>query len=124
MSVVLIVDDDPDVVEAMAMVLESEGYEVVSAADRDRALELAARRDPVLVIVDYRLPGVDPAELVAAIRAASVAKVALCTGAEGAEALGHATGADAVLSKPFSIEALLSLAESAARAHATPVVTP
>jgi len=52
MSKILIVDDDPDFVEATRMVLESEGYEVVSAADSDEGLRKAKDETPDLVILD------------------------------------------------------------------------
>jgi CheY-like chemotaxis protein len=52
MSKILIVDDDPDFVEATRMVLESEGYDVVSAADSDEGLRKAKEESPDLVILD------------------------------------------------------------------------
>ncbi|MFO7917534.1 MAG: response regulator [Anaerolineae bacterium] len=52
MSKILIVDDDPDFVEATRMVLESEGYEVISASDGDEGLRKAKEERPDLVILD------------------------------------------------------------------------
>lgn len=52
MSKILIVDDDPDFVETTRMVLESEGYEVISAADGDEGLRKAKEELPDLVILD------------------------------------------------------------------------
>ncbi|MBC7236351.1 MAG: response regulator [Chloroflexi bacterium] len=52
MSKILIVDDDPDFVEATRLVLESAGYQVISAADGDEGLRKAREEKPDLVILD------------------------------------------------------------------------
>lgn len=52
MSKILVVDDDPDFVEATRLVLESAGYQVVSAADGDEALRKVRTEQPDLVILD------------------------------------------------------------------------
>jgi len=52
MKRILVVDDDPDFVEATRMVLESAGYEVISAADGDEGLQKARNDKPDLVILD------------------------------------------------------------------------
>jgi CheY-like chemotaxis protein len=52
MSKVLVVDDDPDFVEATRLVLESAGYQVISAADGDEGLARARQEQPDLVILD------------------------------------------------------------------------
>jgi len=52
MSKILIVDDDPDFVEATRMVLESAGYSVASAADGDEGLQQVAAEKPDVVILD------------------------------------------------------------------------
>lgn len=52
MAKILIVDDDPDFVEATRMVLESAGYKVISAADGDEGLRRAREEQPDLVVLD------------------------------------------------------------------------
>ena len=52
MSKILIVDDDPDFVEATRIVLEGAGYEVVSAADGDESLQVIRAEKPDLVVLD------------------------------------------------------------------------
>jgi CheY-like chemotaxis protein len=52
MSKILVVDDDPDFVEATRIVLEGAGYEVVSAADGDESLQVIRAEKPDLVILD------------------------------------------------------------------------
>ncbi len=52
MAKILVVDDDPDFVEATRMVLEPAGYEVITAADGDEGLERSRSENPDLVILD------------------------------------------------------------------------
>lgn len=52
MKKILIVDDDPDFVETTRLILESAGYQVVSAADGDEGLKMVAQEKPDLVILD------------------------------------------------------------------------
>ena len=52
MSKILVVDDDPDFVETMRIVLENAGYEVISAADGDESLQVIRAQKPDLIILD------------------------------------------------------------------------
>jgi len=52
MSKILVVDDDPDFVEATRLVLVSAGHEVVSASDGDKGLAMVKKEDPDLVVLD------------------------------------------------------------------------
>jgi len=56
--VILIVDDDPDFVEASRMVLEHEGYRVISAADGEQGLRTLRREQPDLVVLDVMMHGI------------------------------------------------------------------
>src|SRR5437870_11168747 len=53
---ILLVDDDPDILQAMRTVLESKGYRVVTAGDGNAGLALAEREAPNLVVVDMMMP--------------------------------------------------------------------
>lgn len=55
---VLVVDDDPDFVEATRIVLEASGFQVITAANGDQALELLRRVKPVVIIMDIMMQGV------------------------------------------------------------------
>lgn len=59
MKKILLADDDPDVVEVVSMLLEEEGYEIVTAKDGAEALEKIERENPDLVILDLLMPRVD-----------------------------------------------------------------
>lgn len=56
---ILLADDDPDVVEVITMLLEDEGYEVVTAKDGAEALEKIKLENPDLIILDLLMPHVD-----------------------------------------------------------------
>lgn len=115
-STVLIVDDEPDIREAVSELLSEEGYEVLGAADGDEALRKARACHPSLVLLDLMMPGMNGWEF----RARQKGDPELATiPVVVVSALGRAAGVDAVayLEKPFELEALLS----AVRAHAQAV---
>lgn len=66
---ILVVDDDPDAAEGMALLLETLGHDVVTAHDGPQALVALAEGQPDLALVDIRLPGMDGYELAKRIRA-------------------------------------------------------
>ncbi len=66
---ILIVDDDPSIVKIMRGYLEQAGYNVLTAADGDRALQLVRHERPDLVVLDVMLPHRDGWEITRSIRA-------------------------------------------------------
>lgn len=56
---ILLADDDPDVIDVVSMILEEEGYEIVTAKDGSEALEKIKLENPDLVILDLLMPHVD-----------------------------------------------------------------
>jgi two-component system alkaline phosphatase synthesis response regulator PhoP len=56
---ILMADDDPDVIEVVSMLLEDEGYEMVTAKDGAEALEKMKQESPDLIILDLLMPRVD-----------------------------------------------------------------
>ena len=107
---VLVVDDNEALRDNLAEALELEGYAVAVASDAETALELLTKDPPPLVILlDFKLPGMNGGELLALIRAdARLAgiRVVMTTGSVGIRSLTSA--ADAVLMKPFGVRDLLS----------------
>lgn len=67
-SVILSVDDEPGVLVSRQLILENEGYEVLSATDGEQALRMFARQPVDLVLLDYVMPGMDGAEVAKEIR--------------------------------------------------------
>jgi PAS domain S-box-containing protein len=66
---VLICDDDPDIVEVLAAMLESHGYPTLTAHTGQQALDLAAAQAPSLILMDLRMPGMSGWETIAALGA-------------------------------------------------------
>lgn len=96
------------------MALSLNGFEVASTAVDVEAITLAKTRCPCLTLVDYRIPGIDVERLIGALRRATTTTIALCTAADSPEPLARRMGADLVLAKPFTLDALLDLARRAA----------
>ena len=101
---ILVVDDEPPIVELVTGYLEREGWSVSSAADGIAALEAVRRLDPDVVILDVMLPGLDGIEVCRQLRGFSDAYVLVLTarGEEMDRIVGLTVGADDYLVKPFS----------------------
>jgi DNA-binding response OmpR family regulator len=116
MPTVLIVDDEPNIVELVRMTLEDDRVRVVDAGSAASALELASALQPDLVLLDVNLPdlsGLDVCiELRGDPRLAPTKIVMLTAAAQECEvARGLAAGVDHYLTKPFSPLRLLSLVQ-------------
>jgi DNA-binding response OmpR family regulator len=108
---ILLVDDDPGIVDVVSYSLEREGYEVETATDGNEALAAASRRRLDLVILDLMLPEVSGEEVCRRLRTAGNTVPILMLTAKDAvldKVLGLELGADDYLTKPFSAAELLS----------------
>src|SRR6201999_183335 len=103
---VLVVDDEPTIVEIVGRYLERAGYEAVGAADGFEALERAAAQRPDLVVLDLMLPGIDGIEVMRRLRElpGSPLAVILLTarGEESDRLVGLREGADRLVVQPLS----------------------
>ncbi|MGI9255036.1 MAG: response regulator [Thermomicrobiales bacterium] len=105
---VLIVDDDPSVVEMLAFLFEDEGYPVCRAFDGEQALWIARRERPVLVISDITLPKLNGVELARRLRIEHQGEMpAILMSAAVREHPGEGV---AFVPKPFDPFQMLSLA--------------
>lgn len=116
MPTVLIVDDEPNIVELVRVTLEDERLRVVDAGNAAAALELAGALQPDLVLLDVNLPDMSGLEVCVELRAdprLAPTKIVMLTASaqESDVARGLAAGADHYLTKPFSPVRLLSLVE-------------
>jgi CheY-like chemotaxis protein len=104
---VLVVDDDPDIREALRLVLEAEGYRVVEAGDGVAGLRAAAAEDPRLVLLDVRMPQMDGPAFARAYRAlfARPAPIVVMA-ASGPASHAREMGAQAFVAKPFDMDAV------------------
>ncbi len=103
---VLVVDDDPVIVELLRINFEIEGFEVLSASDGREGLERARAERPDLVLSDIMMPRLDGLQLLSELRAdpatASLPVVLLSAKAQNAEVQqGLDAGADDYVTKPF-----------------------
>ena len=107
---ILVVDDEPAIVDAVSYALRSEGFEVESRSDGEGALEAALTDTFDLVILDLRLPGLSGIEVCRRVRAASQVPILILSArdAEVDRVLGLESGADDYVTKPFSIAELAS----------------
>lgn len=110
-TVVVLVEDDPNIADLVDLYLRQAGYRVYQAADGERGLELVEQRQPAIVILDIGLPGaLDGLDLCRQIRDANRAAVLMLTarGDEVDRVLGLELGADDYLAKPFSPRELVA----------------
>jgi DNA-binding response OmpR family regulator len=122
---ILIVDDEPGVVDLIAYNLAKHNFDVLSAADGPSALQLARQHKPDLVLLDLMLPGMHGHDVFRALRRESAAPVIMLTalGDEFDRVLGLELGADDYLSKPFSMRELLARVRAVLRRGAAPPET-
>lgn len=125
MKRILVVDDEPNIVELLRLYLEKEGFSVIAARDGDEALALHARHDPDLVVLDLMLPGIDGFEVCREIRRRGPTPVLMLTArTDDIDAIvGLELGADDYVTKPFNPRALVhaSSRSSGARPRPHPV---
>ena len=112
-SRILVVDDEPDLVELVRHHLQREHYEVVVAHDGEAGLAEARRRLPDLVVLDLMLPGIDGLEVCRRLkgdsRTAHIPIVMLTAKGEESDAvIGLAQGADDYIRKPFGVKELIA----------------
>lgn len=110
----LVVDDDPGLLRAVAETLRAEGYEVTTARRGAEALGYIAQSLPDLIVSDIRMPGMDGYELVRNLRASARTRlipiVFLTAKDETADRIaGFRSGVDAYLTKPFEPDELVAV---------------
>lgn len=107
-SRVLVVDDDPDLVQLISGMLEILGYPVVTAANGAEALEAVDRERPALVVLDARMPILDGKGFSNSLKDKGVEiPILVITGAPDARKWAQDIGADGYLAKPFELTDLL-----------------
>jgi CheY-like chemotaxis protein len=111
----LVVDDNPDAADMMAIYLSESGYEVRTAYDGEGAVQLARSFRPDLIFMDIGLPGIDGREACRRIRCepwgSNVVIVALSGWSQGeGPSCGEAPGFDRHLLKPIDLDSVLRLA--------------
>lgn len=111
-SKVLIVDDEPDVLESTGMIIRGLGYEALQVSDPGEILETVEREQPGLILQDLKMPGLNVAGLVAALRLnPRTAEVPLVFFSAGTDLATTSARYDAwgYLAKPFGKQELARL---------------
>ena len=116
-STVLVVEDNDAVSSSVRYNLERDGYSCLLAGDGPRALELARRERPALVLLDVMLPGIDGLEVCRRIRAESNVPIIMLTARvdEVDRVVGLEVGADDYVTKPFAMRELMARVKAALR---------
>lgn len=115
---ILLAEDDPLTLEALAACIEDEGFETLSASDGKQALELWSKHRPQLLCLDIMMPGVDGFEVCRRVRAADPAVPILFLSAKNEEAdvvVGLGLGADDFIRKPFTRAEVIARIRAALR---------
>jgi len=109
-STILVVDDDPGVLDVVSFMLRREGFDVDEERDGTAALEQARIKPYDIVILDVMLPGMSGTDVCRSLRAESDVPIVMLTArdAEIDRVLGLELGADDYVTKPFSTAELLS----------------
>jgi DNA-binding response OmpR family regulator len=107
---VLVVEDEPALLETLEYNLARQGYQVSTAADGQAAIEVARREQPELVILDVMLPGLDGVEVCRILRGEMSMPIIMLTARtdEVDKVVGLEVGADDYLTKPFSMRELMA----------------
>lgn len=107
---ILVVEDDPTLLETLAYNLERQGYEVLTSANGAEAVGLARREQPDLIVLDLMLPGMDGLEVCRVLRQELSTPILMLTARtdEVDKIIGLEMGADDYLTKPFSMRELLA----------------
>ena len=105
---ILLVDDEPTLLDTLALNLRASGYEVVTARDGAAALEVARAEAPDLVVLDLMMPEIDGLTVCRSLRQVSDTPILILTARTGEvdKIIGLEIGADDYMTKPFSLDEL------------------
>jgi two-component system, OmpR family, alkaline phosphatase synthesis response regulator PhoP len=101
---ILVIDDEPKIVEICSDYLHAAGFEIISAADGPQGLALSRTQKPDLIVLDLMLPGMDGFDLCRSLREESKVPIIMLTARieETDKLIGLELGADDYITKPFS----------------------
>ena len=114
---ILVVDDEPSILNLVTSYLRAEGYEFSTASDGPTAIKAARLFRPDLIVLDIMLPGIDGIEVLSQLRRESNVYVIMLTAKseEIDKVIGLSVGADDYLTKPFSPRELMARIKAALR---------
>lgn len=109
-EIVLVVEDEPTLVETLEYNLSRQDYEVLTAMDGQSAIEIAREERPDLIVLDLMLPGLDGVEVCRILRQEMSVPILMLTARdeEVDKVVGLEVGADDYMTKPFSMRELMA----------------
>lgn len=129
-ELILLVDDEPNIIELAKLYLERDGFRVISVGDGQSAVDRAHRDHPALMVLDLMLPGLDGYEVCKRVRAKSDLPIIMLTARDEDidKIIGLELGADDYLTKPFNprelvarVKAILRRTERQTKSETTPL---
>ena len=126
-ATVLVVEDEPALLDVLEYNLRRQGYRVLLATDGVQALELARQHRPEVIVLDIMLPRLDGLDVCRILRSESQVAILMLTARadEMDRVIGLEIGADDYLTKPFSMRELLARVKALLRrARPSPAETP
>ncbi|GAB6093018.1 response regulator YycF [Furfurilactobacillus curtus] len=123
MSKILVVDDEKPISDIIKFNLEKEGYDVVTAADGEEAIEKVDEEQPDLILLDLMLPKIDGLEVARRVRTKYTTPIIMVTAKDSEidKVLGLELGADDYVTKPFSNRELVARVKANLRRQDTVV---
>lgn len=123
---VLVVEDDPDLVDLMAVILQDAGYRVATATDGIEALARVEAEMPSLILLDMRMPRMNGWEFAGEFRTRwdRSCPIVVVTAAENARLRAEEIGADGWLEKPFELEDVVRMVERHLGPPSAPAAAP
>jgi len=126
---ILVIDDEPDLVELVEFNLKKDGYEVIGARNGQSGLEIAQKHLPDLIVLDLMMPGIDGLEVCRQLRADNRTKqipmiMLTAKSAEADRVVGLELGADDYVTKPFSPRELVARVRALLRRATSTQETP
>lgn len=115
---ILVADDEQEIRNLLDHFLKGQGYEVILASDGNEALKLASEKNPQVIILDIKMPGLDGLEVCKRLREKEQTKlipVIVITGFEDNKMEALNIGADDFVNKPFDMAEISSRVKSALR---------
>jgi two-component system phosphate regulon response regulator PhoB len=117
---VVIIEDEPDIVEVISYNLKREGYQVSASNRGDEGLSLVRNQSPALVLLDLMLPGTDGLSICQQLKADPITRdipiiIVSAKGEESDVVIGLGLGADDYIAKPFSPRELLARVKAVLR---------
>ena len=117
MKKILIVDDEPDIIEIIQFMLEANGYECITATDGEEGLKLAKEASPDLIILDIMMPKMNGYKISRLLKFDAKYKdipifMLTARSQDSDKAIGEESGANEYITKPFQVDYIVQKVKS------------